>query len=206
MACNFDFHQHRWGPDSTEIAAISNLLDLSIEDTARVINDMRIPTAQELQEDWFTDTIGNGELAKAILETDRFLAKINGGVANADKPEQFLAALNRSYLDAAVGYPEKVDIDKIIKINTGMMGLLQYSWADSGCSAQQGLAAMGELLGGAGTIDAVIGPGCSSACEVTSHLSEGQKIPQISWGCTAVSFSNKEKYRMVRPLSVAFCV
>ena len=40
---------------------------------------------------------------------------------------------------------------------------LEYSWADSGCSAQQGLKAMGKLL--AGSVDAVIGPGCSSACE-----------------------------------------
>jgi ABC-type branched-subunit amino acid transport system substrate-binding protein len=83
---------------------------------------------------------------------------------------------------------------------------LEYSWADSGCSAQQGLAAMGELLGGASKVDAVIGPGCSSACEVTSYLTGGQKIPQISRGCSAVSLSNKEKYRLVRPLSVAFCV
>ena len=83
---------------------------------------------------------------------------------------------------------------------------LEYSWADSGCSAQQGLAAMGELLGGASKVDAVIGPGCSSACEVTSYLAGGQKIPQISWGCSAVSLSNKEKYRLVRPLAVAFCV
>ena len=83
---------------------------------------------------------------------------------------------------------------------------LEYSWADSGCSAQQGLVAMGKLLGGTSTVDAVIGPGCSSACEVTSYLSGGQKIPQISWSCTAVSLSNKEKYRLVGPLSLVPCV
>ena len=83
---------------------------------------------------------------------------------------------------------------------------LEYSWADSGCSAQQGLAAMGELLKGEGRIDAVIGPGCSSACEVTGYLSGGQRIPQISWGCTASSLSDKENFRLVRPLAVAFCV
>ena len=44
--------------------------------------------------------------------------------------------------------------------------VLQYSWADSGCSAQQALAAMGELLGGETRIDAVVGPGCSASCEV----------------------------------------
>ena len=35
---------------------------------------------------------------------------------------------------------------------------LEYSWADSGCSAKRGLAAMGGLLGGAIKVDAVIGP------------------------------------------------
>ena len=75
---------------------------------------------------------------------------------------------------------------------------LEYSWADSGCSAQHGLAAMGELLAGESKIDAVIGPGCSSACEVTSYLSAGQKIPQISWGCIASALSNKKKFGLVR--------
>ena len=60
--------------------------------------------------------------------------------------------------------------------------VLEFSWADSACSAKQGLAAMGELLGGDSRVNAVIGPGCSAACEVTSHLSGGQSIPQISWG------------------------
>ena len=62
---------------------------------------------------------------------------------------------------------------------------LEYSWADSGCSAKQGLAAMGELQNGVSRIDAVVGPACSAACEVTSHLSGGQSIPQISWGTKA---------------------
>ena len=35
---------------------------------------------------------------------------------------------------------------------------LEYSWADSGCSAKQGLKALGTLLG-KGRISAVIGPG-----------------------------------------------
>ena len=56
---------------------------------------------------------------------------------------------------------------------------LEYSWADSGCSAQEGLAAMGVLLAPSERrIDAVIGPGCSSACEATSHLSGGQGLAQ----------------------------
>ena len=58
---------------------------------------------------------------------------------------------------------------------------LEYSWADSGCSAKQGLAAMGELATRARVPDALIGPGCSAACEVTSYLAGGRNIPQISY-------------------------
>ena len=62
--------------------------------------------------------------------------------------------------------------------------VLSYSWADSGCTKRQALSVMGRLLGeGDSHIDAVIGPGCSPACEVTSHLSSGQNIPQISYSC-----------------------
>ena len=74
---------------------------------------------------------------------------------------------------------------------------LEYSWADSGCSAQQGLAAMGKLLGKASRVNAVIGPGCSSACEVTSYMSGGQGIPQVSWGCTAGKLSDKRNHQLV---------
>ena len=35
---------------------------------------------------------------------------------------------------------------------------LEYDWADSGCSAQQGLAAMGKVLRAESTVNAVIGP------------------------------------------------
>ena len=76
--------------------------------------------------------------------------------------------------------------------------VLEYSWADSGCSQKQALAAMSRLLRGEAKISAVIGPGCSAACEVTSYLSAGQSIPQISWGCTGPSLSKKTEYELVR--------
>ena len=76
--------------------------------------------------------------------------------------------------------------------------VLEYSWADSGCSPKQGLAAMGELLGEGVRISAVIGPACSAACEVTSYLSSGQSLPQISWGCVSPTLSNKNEYGLVR--------
>ena len=77
-------------------------------------------------------------------------------------------------------------VERVNAQKTLLLGrVLEYSWADSGCSAKQGLAAMGELQNGVSKIDAVVGPGCSAACEVTSHLSGGQSIPQISWGTNA---------------------
>ena len=59
-------------------------------------------------------------------------------------------------------------VEKVNKDESLLNGrVLEYSWADSGCSAQQGLAAMGELFRAEPNISAVIGPGCSTACEVT---------------------------------------
>ena len=80
IACNFDFHQKRWATDSPKFAAISHLLELLIEATVRGIYAMRIPTVQELQDDWFNDPISNGDLAKSILDTAHFVEKFNGGV------------------------------------------------------------------------------------------------------------------------------
>ena len=77
---------------------------------------------------------------------------------------------------------------------------LEYSWADSGCSVQQGLKAMGELLGGSSSVDAVIAPGCSSGCEATSYLAGGQGLPQLSYSCTAILLSNKDEHPLVSPL------
>ena len=80
-----------------------------------------------------------------------------------------------------------------------LLAVLTYNWTDSGCSAKQGLQALGQFLADKRIrVDAVIGPGCSSACEVTSHLAGGQGIPQISWGCTSPTLSDKNDYPLVR--------
>ena len=90
---------------------------------------------------------------------------------------------------------EKVNSDKSLLPGRR----LEYRWADSGCSAKQGLVAMGELMRElGGHINAVIGPGCSSACELTSYLAGGSNTSQISYACTAPSLSNKNEYPLVR--------
>ena len=120
----------------------------------------------------------------------------------ADKPIHFALLLpltgswtgGRQIAGAAALAAERVNADESLLPGR----TLEYSWADSGCSAKQGLAAMGELLGGKSRIDAVIGPGCSSACEVTSHLSAGQNIPQISYSCTSPTLSDQSEHPLVR--------
>ena len=67
--------------------------------------------------------------------------------------------------------------------------LMKYSWTDSGCSPAKALKVMKEPLRADSRIVAIIGPGCSFGCEVTSYLSAGalpRHLPQISLGCTGL--------------------
>ena len=85
-----------------------------------------------------------------------------------------------------------------VNADKSLLPVLTYSWANSGCGAKQGLAAMGELLAKKSIrVDAVIGPGCSSACGVTSYLAGGQNIPQISYSCTSPSLSDEAAHPLV---------
>ena len=110
---------------------------------------------------------------------------------NADKPVRFALLLPMSgpvLVGAKIAGAAALAVEKVNANSALLPGRrFEYRWADSGCSAKQGLAAMGQLLGEA-RIDVVIGPGCSSACEVTSYLSSGQNTSQISWGCTSPTY------------------
>ena len=102
---------------------------------------------------------------------------------------------------------ERVNADKMLLPGRR----LAYSWANSGCSPKQALKAAAELL--SGTVDktihkelhAMIGPGCSSACEVTSYLSSGANLPQISYSCTSPALSDKSNYELVRVALATLC-
>ena len=137
---------------------------------------------------------GEGRVSQTINATAAFLHSMNSSTSLRTS-----AAVNSSYLYAAIRVSKRIDLDKTINKATRASDHLQFSFADSGCSAQLGLRAMGELLGGANRINAVIGPGCSSACELTSYLATGQPIPQISYGCTASSLSDKDQHPLVQP-------
>ena len=92
---------------------------------------------------------------------------------------------------AAVLAVERVNADKTLLAGR----VLEFSWADSGCSARQALAELGGLMKRTGGVDAVIGPGCSSACEVTSYLL-AKSTPQISSSCVSPIFSEKTEYEL----------
>ena len=64
---------------------------------------------------------------------------------------------------------------------------LEYVWADDGCDRQKSLVGFIDMLGSAGRIDGLIGPGCAKGCEVTQALASAKNIPQISATCAAAS-------------------
>ena len=59
-----------------------------------------------------------------------------------------------SFAGAAALAVDQVNADKMLLAGRA----LDFSWADSGCSPEKALAAMGELLRDERRIDAVIGP------------------------------------------------
>lgn len=71
---------------------------------------------------------------------------------------------------------------------------LEYAWADSGCASAKALAEYEAMKQDDGPFDAMIGPGCSRACEVTAHLTAGLNIPQISYSCTSAALSDETKF------------
>jgi ABC-type branched-subunit amino acid transport system substrate-binding protein len=74
---------------------------------------------------------------------------------------------------------------------------LESVFAEADCSAPAALAALSKLLE-EGPLAAVIGPGCSSACEATGFLTAGRDLPQISYGCLSPSLADKNAYPTVR--------
>ena len=73
---------------------------------------------------------------------------------------------------------------------------LAFVFAEARCSAPAALAALSELLE-EGPLVAVIGPGCSVACEATGFLTAGRDLPQISYGCLSPSLTDKQAYPTV---------
>ena len=59
---------------------------------------------------------------------------------------------------------------------------------------------LGSLLQ-EGAIKAVIGPGCSSACETTASLTAGQNLAQISYGCEGPDIANEKQNTISRTVS-----
>ena len=59
---------------------------------------------------------------------------------------------------------------------------LEYVVRDSQCSAAAARQGFGELTSDGNHIDAVLGPGCSSGCELTGIMTGAVGLAQISYG------------------------
>ena len=73
---------------------------------------------------------------------------------------------------------------------------LEFVFAETLCSAPAALAALSKLLE-EGPLAAVIGPGCSVACEATGFLTAGRDLPQISYSCLSPALTDKDAYPTV---------
>jgi gamma-aminobutyric acid type B receptor len=71
---------------------------------------------------------------------------------------------------------------------------IKYYLNDSACDETQGLASLLYQNEFPRSIDAVIGDGCSVACASEARVTEIWEMPQISWGCTSPTLSNKVKF------------
>lgn len=63
-------------------------------------------------------------------------------------------------------------------------------WGDTKCLPSHGLSKFVSMVKDNG-IQALIGCGCSVACEPIASLGGAWQIPQISWGCTSPILSDK---------------
>ncbi|GMI45760.1 hypothetical protein TrCOL_g13479 [Triparma columacea] len=71
---------------------------------------------------------------------------------------------------------------------------LKYYLNDSSCDEVVGQSKVMWQNTYPRSIDMILGDGCSVACEAEARLAQIWKMPQISWGCTSPSLSNKEKF------------
>ena len=74
---------------------------------------------------------------------------------------------------------------------------ITWEWRDTHCAAQQGVSAAVDLyqsLQAYGGIDAFIGGGCSTVCQPVGLFSGSINIPQISFGCTSPTLSDKSTF------------
>lgn len=66
-------------------------------------------------------------------------------------------------------------------------------WGDSKCLASHGLSKFVSLVKER-KVQAIIGDGCSVACEPMASLGGVWQVPQISWGCSSPILSDKSRF------------
>ena len=155
------------------------LSDIGLEGITKQLMAIRVPTAAEQQQQWFGD---GGELVTTITNTAEFL--VAQGIIDAVAPS-YAAAVNRSYLDAALAFLPAIELRALIRAGSVTLGALLPSpmWtgngalalavdrvnadplllpgrtllysSEFGCSASEALKGFGKLDGH--SIDALIG-------------------------------------------------
>ena len=98
-------------------------------------------------------------------------------------------APGRTILGAASLAVERINADASLLSDTR----LEFVWRDSECSASRGLVALTEMLDQS-AVAAIIGPACSDACESTAHLTAGEDLLQVSFGCRSPLLSDVAKF------------
>ena len=74
---------------------------------------------------------------------------------------------------------------------------LHFAWRDDKCDSRFALQAALQLtqyaFQGSG-VSAIIGAGCSSACQITAQVAEGSSVPIVSSSCLSPALSNGRAY------------
>lgn len=94
----------------------------------------------------------------------------------------------------AVGFDVQPALDMALqKVNEDFPATVVGIWADSRCLANFGLANFVSMVKDK-RVQAVIGDGCSVACEPMGSLGGIWGTPQISWGCSSPILSDKARF------------
>ena len=101
LACTADFHQKRWGPESSQVQDTADVLKSTPNKVFATLSAIKIPNADEMTQQWMS-----GRIAETIALTERFLYE-QDKLPLEPRPDalsRFAAAVNRTYLDAALSY------------------------------------------------------------------------------------------------------
>jgi ABC-type branched-subunit amino acid transport system substrate-binding protein len=83
-----------------------------------------------------------------------------------------------------------------INNNTNLLPdhVIEISYHDTACEQGKAILEIVRVFTGSKKIHGIIGDGCDVVCEPLGLLAFEFRLPMISWGCSAIALSNKDKY------------